>query len=643
MATISGKQFLQGGTVSPLQNQMTVPVAPAKKFNLSDTKAGKGFKETTDAVGKFGKTYVKNLYGAYSKAIPNFLAEAGRDDETTSDNPVINVAENAMGATASALSTVFAPFTEGLKTVTDAVSDNPKVQKLASTDAVGKVLDPIKKAGDYAKKIAKENPEAARNIMNAVTIALTVAGKKGLDKPLVSPKVTTKLPEGSFPAKPLESFKMEKVPGFKQGETITKPVIKTPGDQIYFSEHTLYSEMKGGGLPITAGKPLPATGVEGRINDYVATLNKQRPGLGDSFLKKIGLDGKYDSVTPEKLTQYTKTAASMADSPVSTTLADSSTLSPVLNATTKATSSLGGAAEYAASRVPKLLSIGTGESDDIIRIALKNPEIADKGIVGGDQALRAAVETGSQKSVQLRDSFIKGHSEAFRQLAGQNSGKLVSKQKVLYGFVEALESQGAKVSKGKLDFSISKIKANPGEVAKVNAAYEAIRNWNDFSLSGLNDLKQLVGKLTRFPTESGGTSKSPFLGRIYNQIDDTIKNSLPPESRAAYTEMNKRFAENIELYEDMVDAFNSGDPFVRLANSLGKNKDSLRQVMDFYESKSGEKVLPIVAGRELAMEKTSAFSLVNPRSYIDFFISPKLQAKAVTKFGKMFPGSYAAD
>ena len=87
----------------------------------------------------------------------------------------------------------------------------------------------------------------------------------------------------------------------------------------------------------------------------------------------------------------------------------------------------------------------------------------------------------------------------------------------------------------------------------------------------------------------------------------------------------------------MVDAFNSGDPFTRIANSLGKNKDSVRGLLEWYEKQSGKPVLPVVAGRELAMEKTAAFGFLNPRSWIDFFISPKIQAKIVTKVGEKVP------
>lgn len=285
-------------------------------------------------------------------------------------------------------------------------------------------------------------------------------------------------------------------------------------------------------------------------------------------------------------------------------------------------------------KTPKLLSIFTGEKDDVVRSALDNPDIADLGIKNGDEALRKAVQTGADSSIKAKQSFVKAHSNAFKQLVKDNPNKLVSRQKILYQFVDDLEKSGAKVKNGKIDFSTSKIVANPGEIAKIKTAYEAIKKWKDFSLAGTNELKQLLGQLTKFANEAGGSSKSPFLGKYYNYIDNEIKGNLPETSKKAYVEMNKKFSDSVGLYDDMVDAFNSGDPFTKLAQIFGNNKDTLRQIVDFYEKTTGNKIAPIVAGRTLAESKPAAFGFLNPRQWIDFFIDPKTQASLVTKVGK---------
>ncbi len=292
--------------------------------------------------------------------------------------------------------------------------------------------------------------------------------------------------------------------------------------------------------------------------------------------------------------------------------------------------------KYVAGRMPKLLSIMTGENKEAISEILKNPKVADTALQNGDEVLRETVNKGSEKSVQIRDAFIEGHNKAFNILAQENSGKLVNPENIADNWSNLLKKNGVKMAKdGSLDFTLSKIKAKPGEISKINDAYETFQNWEDWSLAGTNKLKQIIGALTKFPSEAGGMSKSPLLGQTYHILDTEIKNSLPSAVRQAYSELNQNFSKNIELYDDLVDAFNSGDPFTKMANALGDNKDSLRQLLKFYEEKTGESVLPVVAGRTTSMEKQAAFGFLNPRSWVDFFFSPSAQMKMVSGLGKM--------
>ena len=292
--------------------------------------------------------------------------------------------------------------------------------------------------------------------------------------------------------------------------------------------------------------------------------------------------------------------------------------------------------EYLSSRFPKLLGIFTGENDDIIRTALKNPEVANLGIEQGDEALRKAVSEGAENSIKIKNAFIKGFSEAKNNIMGEYTKTLIPKNNIIGEFNKLLKENGVIIGKdGKLNFTISLIKANPGEITKIKDAYAALKKWDKFTIDSLDEYKQLIGKLTRFATEAGVPSKSPFLGKLYNNLNEIAYSKLPKDIAEKYKLLNQKFSNGIEMYDEIVDAFNSGDPFTKLANSLGKNKDTLRQIIEFYEQKTGKDVLPIVAGRELAMEKTAAFGFLNPRSWIDFFISPKVQAKIITKIGEL--------
>jgi len=297
---------------------------------------------------------------------------------------------------------------------------------------------------------------------------------------------------------------------------------------------------------------------------------------------------------------------------------------------------LGG--RYLANRFPKLLGLFTGETE-VVNAALRNPKAADLGIKQGDQALRVVVQEGGKRSIQLRDSFIKGQSQAINEVfkdmkvtKGFGAGQ---KRDSINRFLSMLKTNRVGINKdGTLNYSRSAVKANPGEVSKVNQAYEALQNWKNWSQRGVHDFKQLIGRLTRFPTEAGGTSKSPFLGRFYNFLNEEVTKGLPNKRTELYRIANKRFEDNIDLFDDLVDAFNSGDPFTRISQTFGKNKDSLRMLLDFYEQKTGVDIPAVQAGRELASERSAAFGFLNPREWIDLFIPPKIQARFVTTSGR---------
>lgn len=292
-----------------------------------------------------------------------------------------------------------------------------------------------------------------------------------------------------------------------------------------------------------------------------------------------------------------------------------------------------GAGQYVSSRTPKLLSIFSGENMNTIANALKDTTKADIGIKGGDIALRNAVQEAGKNSIKIKNAFIKSYSDAKNKALGNYSSVLIPKSNVIGDFYKILQSYGVKIKNGILDFTTSDIKANPGEISKINSALESLRNWDKFTISSIDDFKHHIGKLTKFATEAGGSSKSPVLGTFYHRIDRIIKTKLPEDLKIKYTNLNKKFSESIKLMDDMVDAFNSGDPFTKLANALGNNKDSLRQIIEFYEKKSKDNILSVVAGRELGAERQAAFGFLNPRSWIDFFISPKVQGKIITTIG----------
>ena len=285
-------------------------------------------------------------------------------------------------------------------------------------------------------------------------------------------------------------------------------------------------------------------------------------------------------------------------------------------------------------RIPKLLSIFTGESDRAVKAAMSNPQVADKALQNGDEVLRATVQEAGERAVQLKNQFIQGHRQAFQEIAGDVLGNKVKKQGLISAMKTKLQAAGIKIKDGVLDFTTSKLQANPGEATRIKQAWTAINQWEDWTVAGVHKYKQLVGELTGFFDEGGKAAKSQFLRSFYGDVANTVRDQIPEASRAAYDAMNQKFSQNIGLYDDMVTAFNSGDPFQRIAGLFGKNKDALRQTVNFFESQAGQTVSPVVGARELSMHKQAALGFLSPRSWIDFFLEPATQAKAVTLTGR---------
>ena len=288
---------------------------------------------------------------------------------------------------------------------------------------------------------------------------------------------------------------------------------------------------------------------------------------------------------------------------------------------------------YIASRVPKLFGILSGESPETIKNALKSPQQADQALKGGDMVLRNIIQKAGEMSIKLRDVFHKAHSAAKQALFSKvGKDKLVNRSNLWDDFYKILESKGVKIT-GNMDdplnFTTSGTIANSGEISKIKAVYEALRQWNDFSLQGIDKFRQLVGVLTKFADDAGKVSKSPILGTYYHKIGGLLKNNLDDTSRKAYEEINSKFSSQIDLYDDMVDAFNSGDPFTRLAGALGDNKDSLRMLLNFYKEKTGQDILAVVSGRKLGAERQAAFGFLNPREWIDLVWSPSSQMRFI--------------
>lgn len=114
----------------------------------------------------------------YSQAIPNFMSEAGKNDNSVSTNPIVKIAENTLGATASGVSTLFAPISNAIKSTINEASTEKGIQSFAQNPIVSKVLDSVGDIGNKINQLAQQHPEFARNLSNALTVGTAALGEK---------------------------------------------------------------------------------------------------------------------------------------------------------------------------------------------------------------------------------------------------------------------------------------------------------------------------------------------------------------------------------------------------------------------------------------------------------------------------------
>lgn len=157
-------------------NNQGLPVQQQRNDEI--VKPLKGYNNLTKTIGDV----VDKTNQDYANAIPNFITEAGRQDNSTSANPVIRTAENALGATASGINTVFAPISNTIKQASDSFADSSVGKAIENNPVSGKLLDLFGGASKKLDEWSKAHPEAARNLNNLLTVGLSATGEDPVGK-----------------------------------------------------------------------------------------------------------------------------------------------------------------------------------------------------------------------------------------------------------------------------------------------------------------------------------------------------------------------------------------------------------------------------------------------------------------------------
>lgn len=284
-------------------------------YTLKIVQQGTG-QDTTFGQSALGEATEKT--GAdYSSAVPNFMAEAGKTGPSVSKNPIVAAGENALGATASGVGTVFAPITNAVKSFSDTLANSDAGKSIEQNPVMGKILDVFGGASDKLNQFAQAHPEAARDLNNLFTVGTAaVGGEEGTaDKPIAELPTAEDIKAGAGKvvegAKTVVNAPIEAVKGIKNiASDIATPLdarIKTMIDNTTPEEAPqvaqqlkTYLDQARTSVKTNEATPYETAG-KTQISKALDTLKAQLTNSGEKMNSELeGLTTPIDHTTAEQ-------------------------------------------------------------------------------------------------------------------------------------------------------------------------------------------------------------------------------------------------------------------------------------------------------------------------------------------------------
>lgn len=424
--------------------QMGVPPATAQA-----NPATQGFKNYSDEVIAARNSGIGQVVQGFDQ-----FSDAGMNPAKMLEGGLTGAA-GVVNTVLSPISPLFKPIGTAVDAVSDKILDSPGVQKFAASPAGQAVA------------------HGAEDVQNLSTVAGGEAGAMAIAGGDAEAGINA---SDSFPAKPLADFPDQAIDGVK-----TK-VYTSPADQIRFQEHSLYNTLQDSGAPAQTGISLPQAGVEGRIADYAATLNKVSLGMGDMWKSQFnGVD--LSKITPEQMTTITNGAADLADSPVAAPGATKAQVSEGDRMTIQARTDTYNQLASKSTAVEDAINAGKAKGfDPVADLASDDrftPEVSSDGRIDSSTAIKNLNDFVKPIAAVERQAIIAdGRSFSFAKFASDVRGSLSQ-------YKARGSSYDAMVKRVDADLAVYQREyAQNGTISGVslddikNAKY-SISNWND--------------------------------------------------------------------------------------------------------------------------------------------------------------------
>lgn len=261
----------------------------------------------------------------------------------------------------------------------------------------------------------------------------------------------------------------------------------------------------------------------------------------------------------------------------------------------------------------------TGAGTEVIEAALQRPGAAFKA--AGD----ASTEALQNISRQVREGAQRLYKKAGEEYASlvQQAGLSELPRSEL---IERTTQRLAQLADGVVDEDGLKLIDSPFTTAEENQltkVFNNIRNWQDFSAQGVNDLARKISRFRRGAADSGN----------YDRVIDTVRRELREfvgEVAPSIREANQQFAAKMDLLDEIDNVLRTNpnlggrEGVRRTAESLGRifnsGKEFSREAIEDLERELGIDIIGTMAGQQLSQTAPRATARIG--GVLDAFVQP---------------------
>lgn len=173
----------------------------------------------------------------------------------------------------------------------------------------------------------------------------------------------------------------------------------------------------------------------------------------------------------------------------------------------------------------RTLGTTSGAGNPVIKRAVENPNEVNAAIrtYAKDESSKQALVERTKSAIQ---EYLNKRSQVFGEGIAQTTfSKPFAKQEILTQFTDELSKFKGSVKNGTLTFNSSKLTA--ADKADIKAFYQGLKEWTDFTPSGIEDLRQFIGNNMDDFAATKNSRASVVLGNLKKFVTNGLEERSP--------------------------------------------------------------------------------------------------------------------